>query len=273
MFNKIKCNPVGNKQFATGKKYVLLSGVFLASLFVCNPAGATGAVAGATEPTQIMNNFQLVAGYAEQLQQTTTQIQQYQTMLRNLVQMTPSQILDQASQKLWVDQNMAKTFKSLRRIVVAGQSTSYTLANIDQQFKSLHPGYNGFSKDFNFGSAYRNWSDTSLDSIKNAMAVVSAHGEDFDNEADMMSELAGKSQTAQGQMQVLQAGNQVGIATVGQLQKLRQLQMAQMQAQNNFMAGQESKATASDELFKQFMTRKTKKVRTIEEINASRGAK
>lgn len=203
-------------------------------------AYASGAVAGATEMTQLMNNVQLMASHAEYVNQTATQIQQYQAMLKNLTQMTPSRLLDQAAQKLWIDQKMAKTFNNLRRIVVAGQSTSYTLANIDHQFRTLHPGYSGAAGNFDFQRSYRDWSDNTLDSVKNALALVSAHADDFATEGDMMNELSNKSQTAQGQLQVLQAGNAVGMQMIGQLQKLRQLQMAQMQSQNAFTAAQQS---------------------------------
>lgn len=223
------------------------------SLMLAGPANATGLIAGATEPTQILNNIQLVASYAEQAQQTVTQFNQYQTMLKNLMQMTPSQLLDQSAQKLWADQNMAKSFRDLRRITVAGESTAYTLANIDQQFKNLNPGYNGFSKGFNFNAAYANWSGNTLNAVNGALRVLSAHADDFDTESDLMSELSSKSQTAQGQLQALQAGNQVGIAMVGQMQKLRQLQMAQMQAQNAFISGQQSRSDANDAKLQEFI--------------------
>lgn len=239
------------------KSLVALS--IAANIFMQTPAYASGAMAGATESTQMLNNVQLVASYAEHIQQTTTQIQQYQTMLKNLMQMTPSQLLDQSAQKLFKDQNMIKAFKDLRRIVVAGQSTSYTLANIDQQFKGMHPGYKA---KINFQTAYRDWSDNTLDAVKNALTLVTAHADDFDNEQSMVDELMSKSQSAQGQLQALQAGNAVGVQMVGQLQKLRQLQMAQVQAQNAFIAGQQSendsRKTGLDRVFGPLTGKKVK---------------
>src|SRR5664279_5066664 len=88
-------------------------------------ANAGGAVAGATEPTQILNQIQLVMSYVEQAQQTATQLQQYQTMLTNLMHLTPSNLLGQASQQLWQDQGMSQAFSNLRKIVVNGQNISY----------------------------------------------------------------------------------------------------------------------------------------------------
>lgn len=223
-------------------------------------AGASGAIAGATEPTQILNNLQLIASYAEHAEQTVTQINQYKTMLQNLKQLSTSEALNIAAQKLWEDQNMASAFHSLRRIVIAGQSTSYTLANIDSNFRAMHPGY-GTVVDFQH--AYRDWSDNALDSIKNAIALVTAHSEDFESEAGMVSQLSTRSQTAQGQLQALQAGNDIGVAMVSQMQKLRQLQMAQMQAQNAYIGAQQSendaKKTGLNKIYGPMSSNKLKK--------------
>lgn len=212
---------------------------------------AGGAIAGATEPTQILNNIQLMASYAEEASQTVTQIQQYQTMLQNLQRLTPSSLLNQAAQKLFVDQNMLQTFKSLQRVVVAGQQTSYTLANIDQRFKQMHQGYGANGLDFS--RSYRDWSGNTLNSVRNSLALISAHSENFDSEQEMVSELMERSQTANGQMQVMQAANQIGVAMVGQMQQLRQLQMAQGRAQADYMAQQVSEKdhrnTGYDKIF------------------------
>jgi len=212
------------------------------SLWLSSSAFAGGAVAGATEPTQIMNNIQLVLSYVEQAQQTTTQLQQYQTMLTNLMRLTPSNLLGQASQQLWQDQGMAQAFSNLRKIVVNGQNIAYTMANMDSQFKNMHPGYGNFGNGTDFFRSYQGWSDNTLGQVKNAVAMVTTHSENFATEEGMVQELANASNSAQGQLQAVQAGNQIGVAMVGQMQKLRQLQMAQMQAQNAYLAGQQSAA-------------------------------
>lgn len=210
-------------------------------------ANATGAIAGATEPTQILNNVQLVLSYVEQAEQTVTQLNQYQTMLTNLMRLTPSELLGQASRQLWQDQGMAQTFGKLRNIVVGGQTIAYSLSNVESRFKTLHPGYGRFGDGTDFFRAYQDWSDNTLDQVKNAASMVIAHAEAFDTEESMVQELTNTSSSAQGQLQALQAGNQIGVAMIGQMQKLRQLQMAQIQAQNAYVAGQQSKADAGDQ--------------------------
>lgn len=228
---------------------------------------SAGAVAGATEPTQILNNIQLLLSYVEQAQQTVTQIQQYQTMLKNLQSLAPSSTVDQHAQKLWQDQNMTQTFQNLQRIVIDGQSVSYSLANLDTRFKQLHPGYGNFNGGYDYGKAYRGLSDNTLDSVRSSMALASAHSADFGTEQQLMRQLQTRSSTAQGQLQAVQAGNEIGMTMVGQLQKMRQLQMAQMNAQNAFLSGQQTRADSDDAAYRQIFNRGTTRVQTLKEIS------
>lgn len=222
-------------------KHIKMSSVIVAMTFIFTTQAHAGAVAGATEPTQILNNVQLTASYAQQAQQTVTQINQYETMLRNLMNATPSELLGQAAGALWTDNNMTQTFKDLSTIVMGGQKIAYTLQNTDTLFHNLHPGY---GSAFDFQNGYRNWSDNTLNSVQNALSLVSAHASNFANEQTMVKELQQRSQTAQGQMQVLQAGNDIGVAMVGQMQELRQLQAAQIQQQGAYISSQQDESNA-----------------------------
>lgn len=73
-------------------KRKFVAAVLAAFAFIAQPAAhASGLIAGATEPTQIMNNLQLVVnGYEEArtaatvVSQYQTQLQQYQTQIANL---------------------------------------------------------------------------------------------------------------------------------------------------------------------------------------------
>jgi P-type conjugative transfer protein TrbJ len=177
---------------------------------------------------------------------------------------TPSELLGQAAGALWNDQNMTQTFQNLSTIVMAGQKVAYTLQNTDQLFHNLHPGY---GSAFDFQHAYRDWSDNTLGSVQNALSLISAHAANFTNEQSMVKELQSRSQTAQGQMQVLQAGNDIGVAMVGQMQQLRQLQMAQIQQEGQYIAGQQNKADLKDSLGQQYLTPNATRVRSIDEIN------
>lgn len=202
----------------------------------CANANA-GAVVGATEFTQLANNFQLLSAYGEQVQQTVHQVNMYQKMLQNLKQSVPSILLDQQAKNLWKNQNMLQTFRNLRTIVRNGQQMSYSLANQAQMFKRLHPG---FTSAFNAKDTYRDWSDDTHAAVSNALAVSGVQADSIDSEQDMIQELQERSQSADGQLMMMKAGNDIGVAMIGQMQQLRQLQIAQMTAQNHYMQSQTS---------------------------------
>lgn len=216
-------------------------------------AAGGGAVAGATEMTQIANNLQLMLSYVEQAQQTVTQFNQYQTMLRNLQRLTPSGVADNAAKKLWNDNSMNDTFRNMYRIVVGGQQMAYSLSNMDQQFRTLHPGYGNYSNGFNYQNAYRNWSDTTRSSVMGSLRMAAVQADDLQSERDLMIALSDASTSADGQLQALQAGNQIGVAMVSQMQKLRQLQMAQLQAQNTTALAEQGRKDSTDELMRQYL--------------------
>lgn len=243
--------------------------LLLSLLFYAGASRATGMIAGATEFTQIANNVELGLQYVEQVQQTLTQINQYKTMLQNLQKMAPSGMLDSSAQQLWQDQGMSQAFMNLRTMYVNGQRLAYSSSNIDTQFRTAHPGFGNYA-GMDYNATYRNWSQGSLDAIKNAMQVLGVQSDKFNTEQGMIQELQARSSSASGQMEALKVGHDVGVQQVSQLQQLRQLQMAQMQAQNAYMAGQQSKQDAGREALQDSLTTGVKKVRTLKEIQAQR---
>jgi P-type conjugative transfer protein TrbJ len=122
--------------------------------------------------------------------------------------------------------------------------------NIDDKFKNLYPGYRN-SK--NFSQDYRNWSDSLMDSIRGSLNAANLQANDFATEDQLINQLQNMSQSTEGRMQAAQIGNMIAVENVQQMRKLRQLQMAQMQAQNGYLASQNqedlSKKAAQDSFF------------------------
>lgn len=233
-------------------------------------AGGGAGVVGATEITQLANNTQLLASYVEQAQQTITQFNQYQAMLKNLQTLVPSNLVDDAAKKLWADTSMNDTFRNLYRISTGGQRVAYSLSNMDQHFRALHPGYGNFS-GFDFRNAYRDWSNTTREAHMGSLRMTAVQGDDLQSERDLMVELSSASSTAEGQLQAVQAGNQIGVAMVSQIQKLRQLQMAQLQAQNQAALAEQGKRDASEDLMRQYMNQQYDRRSLAEKIQAKKG--
>lgn len=228
------------------KKNVVRAGLAAALVVVLAVPATAGTVAGtggSTEVTQILNNVELAQQslqMAQQVQNTITQIQHSQQQLRNLIA---------APQMVWG--NAASELQQLTQLLAKGQALGYALGNIDQQFSQKYPGYNGAALGNNFQAASRTWIQTSLDSMSAALRVAGLQSNQFANEQMAMDSIQGLASTAPGALQVSQAGVMVAGQQVQQLQKLRQLFSAQMQAQNAYFAHQvnaqaESQKTADD---------------------------
>lgn len=248
----------------------LLGAAFLISTATAF-AGSVAGTGGSTEITQLANNTQLAMSYTEQAQQTIHQFNQYQAMLKNLLRLTPSNVADTSARKLWNDNNMNDTFRNMYRIVVGGQQMAYSLSNMDQQFQNLHPGYGNYGTGFNYQDAYRNWSDTTRNSVMGSLRMAAVQADDLQSERDLVVALSDSSSTAEGQLQAVQAGNQIGVAMVSQMQKLRQLQMVQIQTQSKAAISAQARSEASDELMMKVLRGNRNRVRTYDEIIRDRG--
>lgn len=210
----------------------------ISASFIANPAfvqAGGGGFGGATEITQILNNVELLAQTGQmfqQVQQTILQVQMAQQQLRNLIA-APQFIWGQAQAEL----------QQLTNLVAQGQALGYQLGNIDQAFSTKYAGYTN-SSPINFQQASRDWTTTSLDSIKSALQTAGVQSQQFANEEQALQTIQNIASGSQGGLQAAQAGVMVASQQVNQLQKLRQLFMAQMQAQNAYMAGQEQREAA-----------------------------
>ncbi len=188
-------------------------------------ASATGLIAGATEPTQIANNVELVLQYAKQVEQYATQLKQYQDQVTNTLNI-PNQI--------W--SSIQNDLMGVMNVVKQGEALAFSLSNIGQQFQLKFPG---FKATTDFITDYKRWSQTLRDTIKGTLEAANLQSQQFSTEEGVINQLRSMSSSNQGRLQALQTGNQIAVEVAAQLQKLRALSMAQMQAQNAYMAKEE----------------------------------
>ncbi len=213
---------------------VLATPSVLLSLPASAGGGVPGVPVGATEITQIANNVELVASVAKQAQQVSNQliqiqnqIQAYQNMVTNTLNI-PNQIWSQANGLL----------SQLVSVVNQGQALAFSATNIDSLFKQKYPGY---TPPQDFGAAYQNITNSTLDSVRTALNAANLQSKDFTTEQGALDAIKAQSQSAQGRLQAIQAGNSIAMAQVDQMRKMRALQMAQMQAQSAYISGQAQK--------------------------------
>jgi P-type conjugative transfer protein TrbJ len=74
--------------------------------------------------------------------------------------------------------------------------------------------------------------------LRGTLNAVRLHAEDFATEQGRIQALQSLSESAEGRMQALQLGNMMAAEQLQQLVKLRQVIMAQINAQNVYLAHQ-----------------------------------
>lgn len=106
-------------------------------------------------------------------------------------------------------------------------------------FPSTDKTYPGYEVPTNYTQAYTQWATNSLGGIQGALQSANLQSTQFQSEDALFSQLQSLSDGSVGHMQVLQVGNMIGVAEVQQLEKLRQLQMAQLQGEFDYLATQQ----------------------------------
>ena len=205
--------------------------VFACSIASMPAFAGGGATGGATEITQLLNYGELLGQTQNGVYQLQQEIQMYSTMARNITNLP---------NMTWG--NITGDMMQLRNVISQGNQISYALQNVDTEFRSKFPGYN---PPTNYSAAYQSWSQASMDGVRSALNAAGIQNSQFDTENGTMAQLESMTQSAVGQQQVLQAGNEIAAQQVQQLQKLRQLEMSQMQAQDNYIASQQSTQDAA----------------------------
>jgi P-type conjugative transfer protein TrbJ len=208
---------------------------------------ASGAVTGATEMTQMLNNGELISLVGQSTEQINHQIRQitqlaeqiqnqlniYQNMLQNTAQL-PNHIWGQVEGDL----------SQLQNIVREGQGIAFSMGNADdllkQRFKSYADLKTGLPNSDSFSSTYQTWSDTNRDTISSTLRAASLTAEQFETEEDTMGQLRSMSQSADGQMKALQVGHQIAAQQVAQMQKLRGIVSQQTTMMGTWLQGEQT---------------------------------
>ncbi len=204
--------------------------VYFSALSLFMTAVRPAAALPASEATQLLNFAQLVINSQRQVEIIYNQAQSIQNQLRNL---------QKYSRGEWTD--VMALVRDLERVVRTGQSLSYTISNIEADFKRRFPGYQA---PVDYVESYQGWSATTLDTIQNSLVAAGMQRNDFESEAALLKKLNAMSDNADGIVQVSQAGNQIAHHSVVQLMLLRKLMMDNLQSHVAFMAHTVNKESA-----------------------------
>jgi len=194
-----------------------------------------------SQATQVAKEIETAINTAQQLQ---TQIQQYQNMITQGLAL-PNSMFNRITGDLQRVQQLYQQSKSL----------SGNLTNFDQQFRSQFGDYNRYLSQVGQSPTYmqdnyKRWNEQGSDAMRVAMQSAGMNVSAIADEDAMLSQLVARSQSAQGRMQAIQAGNEIAAQQVQQMQKLRQLLNDSVQSQSMWYA-QSIERQAVDDAFRQ----------------------
>jgi len=180
------------------------------------------------DPTNLIQNtisaMKAIESVINEVQMIANQVRQ----IENLVQNT------RGYAGVW-EQEALPSLMRLGQIIEQEQAIAYAMAGMDRVFRDKYPGYRPIT---DWATAYDQWTRTTLDTLRGTLAAVRLHADDFADEQSRIQTLTALSDSAEGRMQAIQAGNMLAAEQIQQLAKLRQLMMAQINAQNVYMANQ-----------------------------------
>ena len=227
--------------FAAGSALAVLIGVSAP-----RPAQAQATVYCAncaTMWTQLLQQGDQARQLATQLQQRATQLQQYANMVQNTVAL-PQQTWAMAQNEIM----------QVRKLSNAASLLSGNAGSMAARLNSAS-GYAGQTSNLaDVGTRLGTWQQTIGNNVTTLGRTLGLQDGQQQTNAALIERMQAQSQNATGQMQAIQAGNQLASATAGQLMQIQATlaATAQMQAGNAVVAADRR---AAEDAAMQYFTR------------------
>ena len=219
---------------------ILLSAVSQMT-YTAGPVWCSNCSTRVDQQIQILKEVETAANTAKQLK---NEIEEYKEMLKQ-GKTLPSSMFDRLNDDL----------ARLKSLYSHSKALAGNVAGFDEKFRNKHGDYNKYlHRGSNQHDNHQRWADEGLDAMRTGMKIGGENLNQIAQEDATLEKLVKRSQDAEGRMQAIQAGNEISAQLVQQLQKLRQLLNAQIQAQSAFSAQQIERQAREDAAFEKFMT-------------------
>ena len=206
------------------KKKIYVLAMSAALVMVSTSAFASGEVAGATFPQQIIQEATAVQQLAKQAQEVSTQIsmytndiERYQNMVTNTLNMPAGTFA-----KIW--NPLVGSIQKLSSIYSQAQALGYSGQNIGSQLAQEYQGAGNSIQ--NLSSVYANWNQTTNTDMEDALQSQHLAAANFATQDSSMQTIQNAAQSAQGREQVAAAAVAAANVTTKSIQQLEQITMA-----------------------------------------------
>ena len=201
-----------------------------------------------TEPTAVSIKIMHDLEYAKQILQYAIQVQQLADAIRNTAHGGPASL-----------NNISMDLNQLANVVQGGRALAYSLGGQDVVFRQTFPGYQPAFGPGPGPGTYQNkysvWAQTSLATTQGILRGIGAHGRLLATEQGVLSVL--RTLTASNLLNRNDSINltgQIAAEQVGQLQKLRELQLEDMTSKAAYQGYVIQREAASESATQQFFT-------------------
>lgn len=195
---------------------------------------------------------QSVIEYKQMLEDYAMQIQQYENMVTQLqqqVRLVEMQTTNLKNLDSFEWENLGSIIKQQRKIMNNVGGISYDLGSISNKFEKTYKNFNGYEDDFTtatnenqrnklYSDKYKEITELNQNTLSGTLQKLENSYNQIENEDQTLDTLKSRSQSAEGNLQVLQATNDLLAFQIDEIRKLRTTIMDQSNAMTNYMAAQ-----------------------------------
>ena len=199
------------------------------------------------DPTNLVQNT-LTA--IRTLEQINNQIQQ----LQNEAQMLTNQARNLASLPFNVVSRLRSNLALTQRQIARAKGKAYDVARMDQDFQRLYPEQYAatVSGDQMYRDTQERWKNT-LNGLQTTMQMQAQASQNLSDDEGVLTDLVGKSQSAEGALQAMQAMNQLLALQAKQSIQTQRLQITQDRAVSLELARQAAAVERGREVTRRFL--------------------
>jgi P-type conjugative transfer protein TrbJ len=198
-----------------------------------------GMTGGALETTQLLNKAELIKQVAEAVKQTQELILQYENMLLNTLQLPMS---------IWND--VTGTLSELQNLLASVKSLTFGAALDFEKFIQQHPGFRKtLEEGMDFSKEYKKRIDKWQEYQEGVLKANQIAVESVKDNAALIKQLHEASKSSEGQMQALQAGNQIAAFMAQELDALRLDMARQIDLQSEWAQNEQQERTDEQAAF------------------------
>ena len=199
------------------------------------------------DPTNLVQNT-LTA--IRTLEQINNQIQQ----LQNEARMLTNQARNLASLPFNVVSRLRSNLALTQRLIAQAKGMAYDVANMDQMFRRLYPEQYAatVSGDQMYRDTQERWKNT-LNGLQTTMQMQAQASQNLSDDESVLADLVGKSQSAVGALQAMQATNQLLALQAKQSIQTQRLNITQDRAASLELARQAAAVERGREVNRRFL--------------------